>query len=332
MTKQCLALLVVLIAGATAPAVVVGAAPQLPPVTAPPALQALEQKMAQIRFNTARVSVRSVLGDFDPVVSGELAAGRHDSNRLITITSAALSYSPRALLSTSTLDSAIGKHTLHRKVTERVIGRSLYIYVPSLARSDGGRPWVHSAERFVAKPNRANEGEPLAAVFAALSPALAPIPQPGEHGTFIGLAEDLATAQSIHEIASLTPLTVDRQPVSGFTASISVAALLARYVSPKQLQQLLAAARPDEMTVALEVFIAPSGLPVRTTVELGAGEEGVGIQEDVLGLEVPVIVTPPPAAKTITQARLDKLESKRPATRKHAARRAGVGRRARARR
>jgi hypothetical protein len=244
-----------------------------------------------------------VLGDFDPVHGGELAAGAHDSNRLITTTSTALSYSPRALLSTSTLDSAIGKHTLHRKVTERVIGKRLYVDIPSLARSDGGRPWVRSEERLLAKPHGANEGEPLAAVFAALSPALAPTPQPGEHGTFIGLAEDLAAAQSVHEVASLTPLTVDGQPVTAFTAIIPVASLLARYASPERLKQLLASARPDEKTVALEVFIAPSGLPVRTTV-----------QEDVLGLEVPVLVMPPPADRTITQARLEKLESKRPST------------------
>ncbi len=317
MKRMCVLLLVALGASGVAPAALAADAPVAlsapaasapTPAVVPPALQALEQKLAQIHFNTARVSVRSVLGDFDPVVGGELAAGGHDSNRLITTTSTALSYSPRALVSTSTLDSAVGKHTLHRKVTERVIGKSLYVDIPSLARSDGGRPWVRSEEHLVAKSHGANEGEPLAAVFAALSPALAPTPQPGEHGTFVGLAEDLATAQSIHEVASLTPLTVDGQPVTGFTASIPIASLLARQVPPKQLKQLLAAARPDEKTVALEVFIAPSGVPVRTTVELGAGEEGVGVQEDVLALEVPVTVAPPPADLTITQARLDKLE------------------------
>jgi hypothetical protein len=276
----------------------------------------LEQKLAQIRFNTARVSVRSVFGDFDPLVDGELAAGERDSNRLITTTNTALSYSPRAYDSTSTLDSAIGKHTLHRKVTERVIGTHLYVDVPSLAHSDGGRPWVRSEERFLTKSPGANEGEPLAAIFAALSPALVVPPEPGEHGTFADLSEELSFAQSIHEITSLTPLTVDGQPVSGFIASIPVASLLARRVSPKQLPQLLAAARPDEQTVTLEVFIATSGVPVRTTVELGAGEEGTAIQEDLLALEVPVVLTPPPAAKTITQARLDKLENKRGPARK----------------
>jgi hypothetical protein len=290
--------------------------PTQAPAVLPPTLQVLQQKMAEIHFNTARVSVRTVLGDFNPVVGGELAVGGRDSNRLITTTSTALSYLPRAFASTSTLNSAFGQHTLHRKFTERLIGRSLFVDIPSLARTDGGRPWVRSEERFVAKPQGGGDGEPLAAVFAALSPALAPVPQPGAHGTFAGLSEDLSFAQSIHEVASLTPLTVDGQPVSGFTASIPVASLLAHQVSPKQLRQLLAAARPDEKTVALEVFIAPSGLPVRTTVELGAGEEGTAIQEDVLGLEVPVHVAPPPADRTITQARLDKLESKRPLERR----------------
>jgi hypothetical protein len=309
-------LVVLIMGGAVTPALAAEGTLAPTPAVVPPALPPLEQKMAQLRFNTARVSVRSVLGNFDPVVGGELAAGGAGSNRLITTTSTALSYSPRAFASTSTLDGAFGKHMLHKKLRERLIGRSLYIDVPSLARSDGGRPWVRSEERFLAKPHDGGEGEPLAAVFAALSPALAPIPQPGDHGTFVGLSEELGAARSIHEVASLTPLMVDGQPVTGFTASIPVASLLVSRVSPKQLKQLLAAARPDEKTVALEVLIAPSGLPVRTTVELGAGEEGVAIQEDVLALEIPVLVVPPPADKTITQARLERLEGKCPPTRK----------------
>lgn len=305
-------LLAVLIAGcAVTPALASEDVPTQAPTVIPPTLQALQQKMALIHFNTARVSVRYVAGDFDPVVGGELAAGSAGSNRLITTTSTTLSYSPRALVSTSTLDGAFGKHKLHRKVTERLIGRSLYVDIPSLARSDGGRPWVRSEEQLIAKPESGGEGEPLTAVFGALSPALAAVPQPGASGTFAGLSEDLGAAQSVHEVASLTPLTIDGQPVTGFTASIPVASLLARQVSPEQLRRLLATAKPDEKTAVLEVFIAPSGLPVRTTVELGAGAEGVAVQEDVLALEVPVSVTPPPADRTITQAQLDRLESKR---------------------
>jgi hypothetical protein len=303
-------------AGAATPALAVEGPPTQAPTVIPPTLQALQQKMAEIHFNTARVSIRSVLGDFNPVVRGELATGGAGSNRLITTTSTALSYSPRALTSTSTLDEVLGKHKLHRKFTERLISRSLYFDIPTLARTDGGRPWVRSEEHSVAKPHDSGEDEPLAVVFAALSPALATVPQPGAHGTFAGLSEDLAAAQSVHEISSLTPLTVDGEPVSGFTASIPIASLLAHWGSPERLRRLLATAKPDEKTVALEVFIAPSGLPVRTTTEFGAGEEGIAIQEDVLGLDVPVVVTPPPAALTITQARLDRLESKCPPKRK----------------
>jgi hypothetical protein len=310
---MCVPLLLALAAGGLAPVARADAgSPAPPPAPAPPALQALEQKMAQIRFNTARVSLRTVLGDFDPVAGGELAADGAVANRLITTTSALLSYSPRAFAATSTLDGAFGRRVLHREAKERLIGRSLYVDVPSLARSDGGRPWVRSEERRVAGADGGNEGEPLAAAFAALAPAVAIDPQPGESGNFVGLSEDLRAAQSIHEIASLTPLTVDGQPVSGFTASIPAASLLAHRVSPRQLRRLLATAKADEKIVALEVFIAPSGLPVRATLELGAGEEGVGIQEDVLGLEVPVVLAPPPADKTITQARLDRLKSRCP--------------------
>jgi hypothetical protein len=316
MKRICLLFPVLLAAGSlacTAFAAEGAPAPAPTPTVAPPALQALEQKMAQISFNTARISVRSVLGKVNPVVDGELAADGTDSGRLITTTSTTLSYSPRAALATSTLDAAVGRRSLHRKLSERLIGRALYLYAPSLARSDGGRPWVRSEERIAAKPHGAGEGEPLAAVLAALNPAAATVPQPGERGTFVGLSEDLAAAASVREIASPTPLTVDGQSVTGFTATVPIASLLARHVSPKLLRRLLATAKPDVRTVTLEVFIASSGLPVRTTVEFAAGREGaagegVGVQEDVFALEVPVRVTPPPADRTIGEARLTALE------------------------
>lgn len=72
-----------------------------------------------------------------------------------------------------------------------------------------------------------------------------------------------------------------------------------------------AAKKLGEAPVELELFIAPSGLPVRTITVLGSRSEGIGAEEDIRALEIPVVVRAPPARQTIGQAQLRKLERKR---------------------
>jgi hypothetical protein len=63
--------------------------------------------------------------------------------------------------------------------------------------------------------------------------------------------------------------------------------------------------------VQLELFVAPSGLPVRTISVLGSRSEGIGGEEDIRALEIPVVVHVPPVRQTIGKARLRKLERRR---------------------
>jgi hypothetical protein len=63
--------------------------------------------------------------------------------------------------------------------------------------------------------------------------------------------------------------------------------------------------------VELELFIASSGLPVRTISVLGGRSEDIGVEEDILALEIPVHVHAPPARETIAEAQLSRLEHKR---------------------
>jgi hypothetical protein len=267
----------------------------------PPSLQALEQKMEQIRFNTARVSLRFGIGELGSAVSGaELGTGATGLDSFVTSVIAAVRFSPPASISTTTnagLKLSAG-HTLGGSTsTERTIGKTVYTYKPSVASYDGGRPWVRSKAKHAAESG--SESAKLSAVFAALSPTFAGGAEGSSAGLFSKLIKELGEAQSIQEVG---PATVDAQQVTEFTASISLATLL----SPKQLES----EKLSETMVELELFIAPSGLPVRTISVLGGRSEGIGVEEDILALEIPVVVHAPPARKTISEAQLSKLEKK----------------------
>jgi hypothetical protein len=299
----------------------------------PPNLQALEQEMAQIRFNTASLTVRFGLGELGPAVSGaELGTGATGLDSFLTSATVVVRRSPPASISTSRSEGLRlpGGHTLGGSTsTERTIGNTIYTYKPSVASYDGGRPWVRSKAKPAPKPG--GDSANLSAVIDSLSSTFVGGETGGTSGLFSKLIEELGEAQSIQEVG---PATVDAQQVTEFTASISLAKLL----SPKQLEgitksnsslgELLspvgspkqreeakkhneeAAKKLSEATVELELFIAPSGLPVRTISVLGARSEGIGVEEDILALEIPVVVHVPPARETIGEAQLSRLEKK----------------------
>jgi hypothetical protein len=303
------------------------------PAVIPPSLQSLEQKMAQIRFNTARVAIRFGLGDLGPAVSGaELGTGATGLDSFLTSVTVAVRRSPPESISTSRSEGLklSAGHTLGGSTsTERMIGKAIYTYKPSVASYDGGRPWVRSKAKPAPEPG--SDSAKLSAVFGSLSPTFAGGSSGGSTGLFSKLIEELGEAQSIQEVG---PATVDAQQVTEFTALISLAKLL----SPKQLEgitksnsslgELLspigspkqheeakqhneeAAKKLSETTVVLELFIAPSGLPVRTISVLGGRSEGIGVEEDILALEIPVVVHAPPARETIGEAQLSRLEKK----------------------
>ena len=285
--------------------------------------------MAQIRFNSARVAVRFALGELGPAVNGaELGTGATGLDSFLTSATVAVRSSPPASISTSHSEGLKlpGGHTLGGSTsTERTIGKTVYTYEPSVGSYDGGRPWVRSK----AKPG--GDSAKLSAVIDSLSPTFAGGGTGGTSGLFSKLIEELGEAQSIQEVG---PATVDAQQVTEFTASISLAKLL----SPEEFEQITksnsslgellspigsakqreeaekhneeAAKKLSEATVELELFIAPSGLPVRTISVLGARSEGIGVEEDILALEIPVVVHVPPARETISEAQLSRLEKK----------------------
>ncbi|HUN78314.1 MAG TPA: hypothetical protein VMU32_05290 [Solirubrobacteraceae bacterium] len=299
-----------LVGGATAPAVLAaevapGPAPAPAPAVVPPALQSLEQKMAAIRFNTARISQRSVIGEVGaPTGAAELAVGGKGHGAL-TLTSGLISHSPKLASAANTTESFSGskRRRLASTTKERMIGQTTYTYLPLIAHIDGGRPWVRG--RAVSASQSEGELGLFASEVALLEPALSGPP----NEPFAKLIDSLDHAVSIREGG---PVTVDGQQTTEFYVSLSVVQRLAGTISPKQLTKLEREIRksPAEANVELDVFIAPDGLPVRTIGIGGAGSEAIGIEQDILALGVPVVVHAPPARETIGELRLLKIEER----------------------
>jgi hypothetical protein len=64
-------------------------------------------------------------------------------------------------------------------------------------------------------------------------------------------------------------------------------------------------------SLELEVFIAPNGLPVRERFTFSYERATIAVRVDTLAVGIPVNVTPPPAAQTIDEAALQRIERRR---------------------
>jgi hypothetical protein len=316
--RICVLLLVALGAGCAAPTALAVDAPPAPraqpvssptPAVVPPALQALEQKLAQIRFNSLSFSTRVDLAVPSATATNGISITAASTHHIVISTTGVLSLSPQLLSSTSTSEGfdpaeAVGG-TLAQ---ERRIGASIYRYDPSVARRDGGRPWIRST--------RSRSAEELAAKLAPLSDVFSPLlgglegPKVIPTELFAPLQDDLDQAQSIREAGSAT---VDGQPTLAFTLTFSPAKLFKQV--PSEERRRLAKPRKRRSTrsaaLTVELWLTPNGLPLQTLTTYDAHGEGFTAQEDILGLEVPVLVHAPPGDQTIDQARLIEIERRR---------------------
>jgi hypothetical protein len=279
------------------------------PATIPSSLQVLEQKMAQIRFSTARVSARVVFGEVGPPGgSAELGAGIQGPNSgIITSTVGVFRLSPLEASTTSKAQAEglpTGKDALSAPSRVRVVGDNIYTYTPSALRYDHGRPWVRS------KQPAASRSDGGFAVPEGLSDSSAPFAKMTVYG------------QQVTEFtASLTMATLlPGKLLERFTKALSALAVSSLVEpsgkSPKQREEAKSRSEVDakkvsELPVEIELFVAPSGLPVRTNTVIGNRNEAIGSEQDILALEVPVDVHAPPASETISEAQLRKLRERR---------------------
>jgi hypothetical protein len=308
MKRICLPLFVALAVGGPVPAAalaVTGASPSTP-VLMPPALQALEQKMAQIRFDSARFSTRLDLtvDDSSSSSSSSGSVSAASSHADLIATSGVIGLSPPALSSTSTIEGlAPGEALGGASLQERRIGATTYVYDPSATRRDGGRPWIRST---LSRKEKQVAAE-LAPLSVELNPLLAGLERPTvtSAGPFAPLLQALPEAQSVEEAGAAT---VNGQQTLAFKFALSSTRLLEQALSTQERQRLNKGRQLPDLDFTLELWIAPSGLPVRSLTTNGARGEEFTSQEDILDLEVPVLVHAPPADRTIGEARWIAIE------------------------
>jgi hypothetical protein len=249
------------------------------PVPRPPELAPLLQKTSELELSSERFS-------------GE-----------VTITAKKLPRKLKALgglkqkiageLSTSPQAASITETTLGKTLSAKVVGNTIYIHDPSIAKLDGGRPWVaeslsSSGGSFGSNPSLGGSGGSSGS------------------GSTDKFKTETALLTASKDVRSLGASTVDGQAVTGFAGT----------ADPKEIEQsaLPAKLRAEivkshiKPAATFEVFLAANGLPVRSHVVLALGAVKLNRTEDVLAIDFPVAaIAPPPAAETISGAQLKKF-------------------------
>ncbi len=252
------------------------------PVSAPPALGALEQKMEQLRVNSERYS-QTIRGG--AIVGVDL--GKH--RKRVGPGRRSLDVSELGEVSVSPAEGEVFAGADRSRPSLIVIGSTLYDHSPKVARLDGQRPWVRSSGSGLASddtlfPDHGRTDEVNL----------------GGAGAYAGLINLLATAVS--PVATAGQALVGGQQTSEFTAVVEPLSLI-EGLSPKMLRTL----RRQRVSEKLEVFITESGLPLRVISSMSTSSSVVSETTDILAVNVPVNVARPPARRSIGYAKLIEL-------------------------
>lgn len=240
-----------------------------PSAAVPPALQALEAKMAQLRVNSERY-LRLISGT--QVVESSSPPG-HRHRRRVPVRIQQLG---EVSLSPAVAELFGGADMTEPEVI--VVGLTLYDHVPKGAVRYCGRSWVRHSHELSAADLFPFHGSSLEVNL-------------GGSGSYAGLLNLLATATG--EISTVGPATVEGQATTEFTAHLQPL-LLIRGLSSKE--QTIA--REHSPAVTLTVFIAESGLPARVVIQVGNGASLFTQTTQVLATDVPVPVKAPPSRET----------------------------------
>ena len=265
-----------------------------PPATGPPVpeLVALAQKMEAIQPSSERFTLRTLVSAAGSNLPREVEA-------LLKLFEIVLSGEAVNAPPAGTFKLTILGHTL----TMRVAGGRAYVYDPAVARRDRGRPWVDlgrtslRALPLLGGPGSVNVSSGVGAI------------------SFKTLAVALAHARGVTQLG---PGSVDGQAVTGFKATVNASAL--EEVQPPLRPNpkgilgpigLGSAVASAPASAQLEVFIAASGLPVRTRIIERSEGVSATLLFDILAVNFPLAVAPPPANRTIAIAALRRLERAR---------------------
>ena len=255
----------------------------------PPELVALAKKMEGVQLSSERFSLRTLVSAAGSHVPREVEAFLRLFD--IVLSGEAVNAPPAG-----TFKLTILGHTL----AIRVVSGRAYVYEPAVARRDRGRPWVDLGRTslgtlpLLGGPGNVNVSSGVGAT------------------SFRTLAAALAHARGVTQLG---PGSVDGQAVTGFRATVNPSALEETpppfrpnprgILGPIGLGSAAASAPPSAQ---LEVFIAPSGLPVQTRIVERSEGVSATLLFDILAVNFPLAVVPPPAGQTIAIAALRRLE------------------------
>jgi hypothetical protein len=241
----------------------------------PAAVQPLVAKIEQLPVNSERYSETTHAA---ATVTVKLRNGKHRKR------STHISKEAFGEASLAPLAGKIFKKGDSGQLSAIGIGSTLYAYSASIARKDGGRPWV----RF--------DGASAGALFPFHGGAVPRFEvSAGGTGSYAELIDLLATAAG--NVSVVGPASVDGQQTTELAAVVKPLALV-KGVSQKETEAL---------SVELKVFVTESGLPVRVIRSQHFGPIALSDTTDVLAVDTPVSVKAPPASRTISAAKAMKL-------------------------
>lgn len=255
------------------------------PTTLPPALVTLEQKMGELQVSSERFSLKTA------ITGVKLPRGLTKLLSLDSTDSGEITTSPPA--------GNLNLSLFGQPLTFRVVNETTYLYEPALSRYDGGRPWI--------KFGRHGFGE-------LISPPAAVTPEPmhtkASEPPFAGEIKLINSATDVREGGAST---VDGQAVTQFTGGLDLSKIEKplRSITIKTAHgRRVIHPRRIKRTARLELFIAPTGLPVRTVVATTTGKATATVTLDIPAINFPLVIEAPPASQTIGLAELRKLEKK----------------------
>ncbi len=270
-----------LIAGAALCAAIAPAASAAATTPPPPELAPLLQKTSELQISSERFSGElTVTGKKVPPKLKALGG-------LKTKIAGEESTSPRA--------ASITETALGRTISLRLVDNTLYIRDASIAKLDGGRPWV--------KESLQGSSGGLFGSHTKLGGGPG-----GSSGTAAGskFKTETALLKASNDVRSLGASAIDGQSVTGFAGTANPKEIEESSLPAKLRAEILKSHVKPAAT--FEVFIAANGLPVRSHVVLALGSVKLNVTEDVLAINFPVAaIAPPPAAETITGAELQKI-------------------------
>ena len=262
------------------------AAAQTPP---PPELAPLLQKTSELTLSSERFTGES------SIIAKKLPPKLKALGGLKTKISGEISTSPEEASITETL--------LGRTISLRFVANTLYIHDPTIAKLDGGRPWVRESE------------SPSGGLFGSNSQLGGGSGGSGGAGGSGGqippsrFKTEITLLKASNDVRSLGASTVDGQAVTGFAGTADPREIEQSALS-KKLREAVARTH-IKPAASFEVFLAANGLPVRSHIVLRLGAVKLNVTQDVLAINFPVAtVTAPPAAETITSAQLKLILTK----------------------